>query len=74
MPSYCEKFLSNPASDNETCAVSAFATNVTIKCNEWVFSDERTIVNDVSNIRAVVKYVLNVLLQIVNIQSVYKRL
>lgn len=50
VPSHCEKFIPNPTSDNRTCKPSAFSTNITI-CNVWVFSDERTIVNDVSQLK-----------------------
>lgn len=47
-PSQCEKYLVNATIVNGTCFKELFTRDV-VQCNEWVFDEERTIVNEVIN-------------------------
>lgn len=45
-PSQCEKYLVNSSIVNGTCFKELFTKDI-VRCHEWVFDDERTIVNEV---------------------------
>lgn len=47
-PSQCQKYLANASIANGTCFPQLFTSRDVVRCHEWVFDAERTIVNEVS--------------------------
>lgn len=48
VPEFCERYIRNGTIEKSGQCFAEMFSNFTEKCESWVFSGERTIVNDVS--------------------------